>query len=54
MLPTLLSVDPRINTEADALVAMAQNSLAAGPVDSSGDDRHLVVLHLDAEILTHA
>jgi len=32
---------------ADALVAMAQNALAAGPVDSSGDDQHLLVLHAD-------
>jgi hypothetical protein len=40
-------------SEADALVAVAQNALAAGPVDSSGDDRHLLVLHVDAEILTH-
>ena len=38
-------------TEADSLVAMAQNSLAAGEVDSSGDDRHLVVLHLSADSL---
>jgi hypothetical protein len=44
--------DPELN-EADALVAVAQNALAAGPVDSSGDDRHLLVLHVDAEILTH-
>jgi hypothetical protein len=44
--------DPEL-TEADALVAVAQNALAAGPVDSSGDDRHLLVLHVDAEILTH-
>lgn len=34
---------------ADALIAVAQNALAAGPVDSSGDDRHLVVLHVDAD-----
>ena len=32
---------------ADALVAMARSALAAGPVDSSGDDQHLVVLHAD-------
>ncbi len=32
-------------------MAMAQNALAAGPVDSSGDDRHLLVLHVDAEVL---
>ena len=51
------SVDPGVDdhelSEADALVAVAQNALAAGPVDSSGDDRHLLVLHVDAEILTH-
>jgi hypothetical protein len=47
------SVDDHELSEADALLAMAQNALAAGPVDSSGDDRHLLVLHVDAEILTH-
>jgi hypothetical protein len=36
---------------ADGLVAMAQDALAAGEVDSSGDDRHLLVLHVDAEVL---
>ena len=35
---------------ADALVAMAQNALAAGPVDSSGDDQHLLVLHADVDV----
>ena len=35
---------------ADALVAMAQNALAAGPVDSSGDDQQLLVLHADIDI----
>ena len=36
---------------ADALLALAQNALAAGPVDSSGDDRHLVIVHVDADVL---
>jgi hypothetical protein len=40
-----------IENAADAVVALAQNALAAGPVDSSGDDRHLLVLHIDAEVL---
>jgi hypothetical protein len=46
-------VDDHDLSEADALVAVAQNALAAGPMDSSGDDRHLLVLHVDAGILTH-
>jgi len=37
---------------ADALVTMARNALAAGQADSSGDDTHLVVLHVDADVLT--
>jgi hypothetical protein len=37
--------------DADALVALANTALAAGPVDSSGDDRHLVVVHADAAVL---
>ena len=39
---------------ADALVAVAMAALSAGPADSSGDDRHLVVVHVDADILTAA
>ena len=35
---------------AEALVAMANTTLAAGPSDSSGDDRHLVILHVDADL----
>jgi len=35
---------------ADALVAMARAALAAGPVDSSGDDQHLVILHADVGV----
>ena len=41
---------PGAKSAADALITMAQNALAAGPVDSSGDDQHLLVLHADAEI----
>jgi len=36
---------------ADMLVALAQRALAAGDVDSSGDGRHLLVLHADLEEL---
>ena len=39
-------------SEPDALMGLAHTALAAGPVDSSGDDRHLVVVHADADILT--
>ena len=38
--------------EADAVMALAHTALAAGPVDSSGDDRHLLVLHADPAALT--
>jgi hypothetical protein len=38
--------------EADALMMLAQNSLAADQPDSSGDERHMVVLHADARLLT--
>ena len=45
--------DPdELATAADAVVAVAQAALAAGDVDSSGDDEHLVVLHADIEVLT--
>jgi Domain of unknown function (DUF222)/HNH endonuclease len=37
--------------DADALVALAQIAQAAGQVDSSGDDRHLVVVHADTQVL---
>ncbi len=37
------------STAPDALVALADIALAAGPVDSSGDDRHMVILHVDAD-----
>lgn len=39
---------------ADALVLVAERALASGPVDRSGDDRHLVVLHVDAGVLAAA
>lgn len=42
------------STAPDAVVAMADIALAAGPVDSSGDDRHLVVLHVDADTAADA
>ena len=43
--------DPPAVSRADALVAIAERSLAAGEVDSSGDDRQVVVLHADAALL---
>ena len=42
----------QLPADADALVALANTALAAGPVDSSGDDRHLVVVHADLDVLT--
>ena len=42
--------DPDTVSAADALVAMARSALAAGPVDSSGDDQHLVILHADVGV----
>ncbi len=38
--------------EADAVMGVAHGALAAGAVDSSGDDRHLLVLHADAAVLS--
>jgi len=46
--------DPDAVSAADALVAMARSALAAGPVDSSGDDQHLVVLHADVGVFADA
>lgn len=44
--------DPaQLPSDPDALVALAAIAQAAGPVDSSGDDRHLVVVHADAQVL---
>ncbi|MEO7125958.1 MAG: DUF222 domain-containing protein [Nakamurella sp.] len=43
----LTGANPLDVARADMLVALAQRSLAAGPSDSSGDDRHLVVVHAD-------
>ncbi|WP_395726787.1 DUF222 domain-containing protein [Nakamurella sp.] len=46
------AVDPaQLPSDVDALVALATMAQAAGPVDSSGDDRHLVVVHADALVL---
>lgn len=44
--------DPADVVEADVLMLLAQNSLAAGQQDSSGDERHVLVLHADARLLT--
>ncbi len=41
----------QLPSDVDALVALAQIAQAAGPVDSCGDDRHLVVVHADAQVL---
>lgn len=37
---------------ADALVALAETGLAAGPTPCAGDERHQVVVHIDADHLT--
>ncbi|MGH2820783.1 MAG: DUF222 domain-containing protein, partial [Actinomycetota bacterium] len=41
-------------TDADALVAVSETSLAAGPKSRAGDERHLVTLHVDAADLIGA
>ena len=51
---TGLGKDDPLPGDADALVALAQTAQAAGAVDSSGDDRHLVVVHADADVLIGA
>lgn len=43
--------DPCDVARADMLVTLAERALAAGTVDSSGDDRHLVVVHADLDQL---
>lgn len=45
-------VDAMAFSGADSLVALAEKALAAGDVDSSGDDRHLLVLHADLALLS--
>lgn len=47
----LTRADPLDVARADMLVALAEQALAAGPADSSGDDRHLVVVHADLDQL---
>lgn len=47
----LTGADPLGMARADMLVALAEQALAAGPADSSGDDRHLVVVHVDLDQL---
>lgn len=47
----LTRTDPLDVARADMLVALAERSLAAGSADSSGDDRHLVVVHADLDQL---
>ena len=45
-------IDPYAFAAADAIVALAEKALAAGDVDSSGDDRHLLILHADLDVLS--
>jgi hypothetical protein len=47
-------VDPMVSSAADSLLALAERALAAGDVDSSGDDRHLLILHADLDLLIEA
>ncbi len=47
----LAGADPLGMAGADMLVALAQRALAAGEVDGSGDDRHLLILHADLDHL---
>ncbi len=47
----LTGADPLGTVGADMLVALAHRALAAGNVDSSGDDRHLLILHADLDQL---
>ena len=54
LLAALEQADDSAESEPDSLMALAHNSLAAGAVDSSGDDRHLLVLHADTAVLTGA
>jgi hypothetical protein len=44
-------VNPFAFGAADSLVALAETALAARDTDSSGDDRHLLVLHADLDLL---
>jgi hypothetical protein len=41
-----------VYTRADALVDVARALLNSAPEDRSGEDRHLVVVHVDADLLT--
>ncbi|MGI9121059.1 MAG: DUF222 domain-containing protein [Acidimicrobiales bacterium] len=43
--------DTRAQRLADALVVMAESFLATGPKAGTGGDRHLVSVHVDAEVL---
>jgi hypothetical protein len=47
----LTGADPLGTVGADLLAALVERALAAGAVDSSGDDRHLLVLHADLDQL---
>lgn len=46
-----LEVDPDSLSLADALIAVARNSLSVSPQDVSGEDRTLVVVHVDGSQL---
>ena len=47
----LLDIDYRAMSVADSLVVMATTALHALPAEDSGEDRHLVVLHVDSDHL---
>jgi Domain of unknown function (DUF222)/HNH endonuclease len=44
--------DPRAPSNADAIVAIAEISLAHGPAQRPAGERHMVVLHVDSAALT--
>ena len=46
-------IEPTVD-RADALLEMARRALHSAPSDESGEDRHLVVVHIDAELLADA
>lgn len=48
---TLTATNPAGVAGADAVVDVARRALASGDTDTSGDDRHLVVVHVDAAAL---
>jgi 5-methylcytosine-specific restriction endonuclease McrA len=49
--PTEATRQPAASGRADALVAMAQTALAAGPTPCIGGERTQVIVHVDADVL---